>query len=54
MKRTVALALLLLTSCAAASEPPKVATVGSGAEPLRAEFDAAAGKVRAILLASPT
>ena len=46
--------LTLLSACAASAEPAPVATVDAAAEPLRAQFDAAAGKVRAILLPAPT
>ena len=45
--------LLLLASCAAAEAPP-VATLDGVGEPLRSQFDAAAGKVRAIFLPAPT
>lgn len=54
MKSTLALPLLLLTACAAPSDTANLVAIGTGAEPLRADFEAAAGKVRAILLASPT
>jgi hypothetical protein len=45
---------LVAVACAAAEPPPGIVSLEAAAEPLRAQFDAAAGKVRAILLAAPT
>ena len=46
--------LFLVASCAAGAETPPVATLDDAGEPLRAQFDAKAGKVRAIFLPAPT
>ncbi len=56
MRPFLALALLFLVSCAGGGSeaPADFVTLDRGVEPLRAAFDAAAGKVRAIVLASPT
>lgn len=55
MRRSLAALLCALASCSAEAEPgaPPV-PLDAAAEPLRAQFDAAAGKVRAILLPAPT
>jgi hypothetical protein len=45
---------LVAVACAAAEPPPGVVSLDAAAEPLRAQFDAAAGRVRAIFLAAPT
>ena len=45
---------LASAACAVAEPPPGVVSLNAAAEPLRAEFDAAHGKVRALLLAAPT
>ena len=61
MKRTLlartALALLLLAlaaSCRVQGKPQPFKEIGAEAETLRAEFNAAAGKVRVIALVAPT
>ena len=53
--RSFSVALLLsLTACAGASRAATVEPLTAGGEPLRTAFNAAAGRVRAIFLASPT
>lgn len=56
MRTPVVLALLFLVSCAGGGSevPADLVSLDRGVEPLRAAFDAATGKVRAIVLASPT
>lgn len=53
--RFVALpAVALLTVCGAGARAPEHAGVGPDLEPLRAQFNAEAGKVRAVFLTAPT
>lgn len=57
MPRTICVAsLLALLSLAAgaAFAQPSHTVIGRGLEPLRSDFSAADGRVRAVLLASPT
>lgn len=54
MKIPATLGLLLFVGCAAPHTTAKLETLTSDVEPLRQAFEAAAGQVRAILLASPT
>lgn len=54
MRRLWMPVLLGLAACAAAAPPAGVEAVRADAEPLRAAFNAAHGKVRAIFIASPT
>jgi hypothetical protein len=54
MNAALALALSLVTLGAGPDVSPGFETLVDGGEPLRAAFDAAHGKVRAILLVSPT
>ena len=54
MRRALLFPILLSASCSAGAEPLSVATLDPAGEPLRAQFDAASGKVRAILLPAPT
>jgi len=51
---TSVVALLAAVACAAPAATKSAATLDAAGEPLRSQFDAAAGKVRAILLAAPT
>lgn len=46
--------LLALAACGAAAPHPAYQVLDANAEPLRAAFKAADGKVRAIFLASPS
>jgi hypothetical protein len=53
MRRLASACLLLLAACSGAGGPGYETLMPDG-EPLRAAFNAGAGKVRAIFLASPT
>lgn len=56
MRTVSALALLLVASCAGSGSevPANLTKLDAGVDPLQEAFDAATGKVRAIVLASPT
>ena len=55
MRRSLSALLVALAACSAEAEPAAApSTLDAAGEPLRAQFDAAAGKVRAILLPAPT
>jgi hypothetical protein len=54
MRASLAPWLLVLAACGAGAQSAPVATLDAAGEPLRAQFDGAAGKVRAILLPAPT
>lgn len=54
MRSQLAAFVLALTACGAAAPPAVPPEITADLEPLRARFDAAAGKVRAILLPAPT
>ena len=54
MKATWLAAALVLTACADPAPGTGDRSLGPGGEPLRSAFNAAEGKVRAILLAAPT
>jgi hypothetical protein len=54
MKTTWLTALLVLIACEGSGAGPRYETLGPRGEPLRSAFNEAAGKVRAVLLVSPT
>lgn len=54
MRTSWLIALIGIAACAAAGSEPSYQTLDAKGEPLRAAFDQAEGKVRAIFLASPT
>jgi hypothetical protein len=54
MRSTLAALVLALAACGAAAPAGAPPEIAADLEPLRARFDAAAGKVRAILLPAPT
>ena len=54
MKLRAALLALAAAACTAPATSAPPANIGADHEPLRESFDAAHGRVRAILLAAPT
>ena len=54
MKATWLTVLLVLIACEGSSAGPRYEPIGPRGEPLKTAFNAAEGKVRAVLLASPT
>ena len=54
MRNYFAALVVALGSCAASEPASAPVALDAAAEPLRAQFDATAGKVRAILLPAPT
>ena len=54
MKHLWRASLLALAACAASGSDPSYQLLTADAAPLRTAFNAASGKVRAIILASPS
>lgn len=54
MKHLWMTSLLALAACGASGPDPGYQALTAGAEPLRTAFNAANGKVRAVVLASPS
>ena len=54
MKATWLTALLVLIACEGSGAGPRHEDIGPRGEPLRSAFNAAKGKVRAVLLGAPT